>query len=115
ATVIGEPVSTHASEVAGRTNLDARQLSASELRSEFLGEWRDTIAEIIDRGTYLDREDVDGLVDAALPGVDEIFALLALADLLADSSGKYKRLVVDTAPTGHTLRLLALPETFGAL
>ena len=78
-------------------------------------EWRDVIAEIIDRGTYLDRDDVDGLVDAALPGADEIFALLALADMLADPSETYARIVVDTAPTGHTLRLLALPETFRAL
>ena len=82
---------------------------------EFLDRWRDTIAEIIDRGTYLDRDDVDGLVDAALPGVDEIFALLALADILADDAAPYARIVVDTAPTGHTLRLLALPETFRAL
>src|SRR6185436_7685269 len=98
-----------------RENLDARQLDAAQLRDEFLGKWRETIAEIVDRGTYLDRADVDGLVDAALPGVDEIFALLALADLLADSKSPYERIVVDTAPTGHTLRLLALPETFSAL
>ena len=115
AEVIGEPVFTTASPVAARARLDARQLSAPELRTEFLGQWRDTIAEIVDRGTYLDREDIDGLVDAALPGVDEIFALLALADLLADHGSPYTRIVVDTAPTGHTLRLLALPETFRAL
>jgi arsenite/tail-anchored protein-transporting ATPase len=115
ADVIGAPVSTSESPIAGQPNLEARQLSAAQLRSDFLTQWRDTIAEIVDRGTYLDRADVDGLVDAALPGVDEIFALLALADLLADRSGKYARIVVDTAPTGHTLRLLALPETFSAL
>jgi arsenite-transporting ATPase len=99
----------------GEPLLDARQLSASHLRDEFLGRWRDTIAEIIDRGTYLDREDVDGVVDATLPGVDEIFALLALADMLANDPSRYARIVVDTAPTGHTLRLLAMPETFSAL
>jgi arsenite-transporting ATPase len=115
ADVIGAPVSTSESPVARESNLDARQLSAAQLRGDFLTRWRDTIAEIVDRGTYLDRADVAGLVDAALPGVDEIFALLALADLLADRSGKYSRIVVDTAPTGHTLRLLALPETFSAL
>jgi arsenite/tail-anchored protein-transporting ATPase len=115
ADVIGEPVALSETPLTAQQNLDARQLSAAHLRRDFLERWRDTIAEIIDRGTYLDREDVDGLVDAALPGVDEIFALLALADLLADSSGRYARLVVDTAPTGHTLRLLALPETFSAL
>ena len=115
AEVIGAPVSSAAAPVASQSNLDARQLSASLLRAEFLGAWRDTIAEIIDRGTYLDREDVDGVVDATLPGVDEIFALLALADVLADKSGSYARIVVDTAPTGHTLRLLAMPDTFRAL
>lgn len=115
ADVLGAPVGTSAEPVNGREHLDARQLDAAQLRDEFLGAWRDTIAEIVDRGTYLDREDVDGLVDAALPGVDEIFALLALADLLGDTTLPYARIVVDTAPTGHTLRLLALPETFSAL
>ena len=115
ATVLGSPVSTENAAVAGEENLDARQLSAAKLRGAFLDEWRDVIAEIIDRGTYLDRDDVNGIVDAALPGVDEIFALLALADVLADTSSAYARVIVDTAPTGHTLRLLAAPETFRAL
>lgn len=115
ADVLGAPTGTDVAPVAGTAHLDARQLDAAKLRDQFLAAWRDVIAEIIDRGTYLDRSDVDGLVDAALPGVDEIFALLALADLLGDSSSPYRRVVVDTAPTGHTLRLLALPETFSAL
>ncbi|HEV8216400.1 MAG TPA: ArsA family ATPase [Gemmatimonadaceae bacterium] len=113
--VTGSPVRTTAAPVASVPRLDARQLAATELRRDFLDRWRDVIAEIIDRGTYLDRSDVDGLVDAALPGADEIFALLALADTLADPSAAYQRIVVDTAPTGHTLRLLALPDTFRAL
>jgi arsenite-transporting ATPase len=115
ASVLGSPVESEASPVASIANLDARQLDALELRNRFLAARRDVIAEIVDRGTYLDREDVEGLVDAALPGVDEIFALLALTDILADRASVYERIVVDTAPTGHTLRLLALPETFRAL
>jgi arsenite-transporting ATPase len=114
-TVIGEQIGTAATPIAGSNTLVARQLSASELRRDFLATWRDTIAEIVDRGTYLDRDDVDGLVDAALPGSDEIFALLALADHVAEPAAVYARNVVDTAPTGHTLRLLELPETFRAL
>lgn len=113
--VLGAAVGHEASAVDATPHLFARQLDAHRLRDVFLGQWRDIIAEIVDRGTYLDREDVDGLVDAALPGVDEIFALLALADLLADETSPYAHIVVDTAPTGHTLRLLALPETFDAL
>jgi arsenite-transporting ATPase len=115
AEVIGAPVATTTGPVRAVPGLDARQLAAKELRGDFLDRWRDVISEIIDRGTYLDRDDVDGLVDAALPGADEIFALLALADILAGPGATYRRIVVDTAPTGHTLRLLALPDTFRAL
>ncbi|HEY4306829.1 MAG TPA: ArsA family ATPase [Gemmatimonadaceae bacterium] len=113
--VLGTTVGHDAAPVDSVLHLFARQLDAHRLRDEFLDRWRDVIADIVDRGTYLDREDVNGLVDAALPGVDEIFALLALADLLANAASPYRRIVVDTAPTGHTLRLLALPETFNAL
>jgi arsenite-transporting ATPase len=116
ASVLDSAVGGTPTPIPGVPGLHARQLDARELRRAFLAEWRETIAEIIDRGTYLDREDVDGLVDAALPGADEIFALLALADLLAGSdANEWQRIVVDTAPTGHTLRLLALPKTFRAL
>ena len=112
--VIGTPVGDTARAVRGAPRLHARQLDAGELRREFLARWRDVIAEIVDRGTYLARAEVEGLVDAALPGADEIFALLALADLIVNEEGP-ARIVVDTAPTGHTLRLLALPDTFRAL
>jgi hypothetical protein len=32
---------------------------------------------ILDRGTYLDDEDIAGLIDAALPGADEAMARTA--------------------------------------
>ncbi len=114
ASVLGSPVGAEATPVQGVQGLTVRQLDAASLRHDFLERWRNTIAEIIDRGTYLDRAEIDGIVDAALPGADEVFALLALADLLA-SGDAYQRIIVDTAPTGHTLRLLALPDTFSAL
>ncbi|HTK52162.1 MAG TPA: TRC40/GET3/ArsA family transport-energizing ATPase [Gemmatimonadaceae bacterium] len=115
ADVIGSPVGTSETPVTGQPALGARQLAASELRREFLDRWREVITEIIDRGTYLERGEVEGLVDAALPGGDEIFAVLALADLIAEGPSRFDRIVVDTAPTGHTVRMLALPETFRAL
>ena len=113
--VVGAPVGTSDTPVAAVQNLTARQLAAVELRHDFLDRWRHVIAEIVDRGTYLARDEVDGLVDAALPGGDEIFALLELAELFAQVPARYDRIVVDTAPTGHTLRLLELPDTFRAL
>lgn len=99
--------------VPGMAELDALQIDAAARRAEFLGQWRDAIVAIIDRGTYLDSADIDGLVDSAFPGADEIFAVLHLAALVRSPS--YARIVVDTAPTGHALRLLALPRTFEAM
>jgi arsenite-transporting ATPase len=103
-----------------RPGLHAMQLDPAAARTAFLARWRDVLVTIVDRGTYLDAVDIAGLVDAAFPGADEIFGLLVLADLLAaiaagTNDRRWTRLVVDTAPTGHTLRLLALPETFEAL
>lgn len=97
---------------ASRGALDALQLDAATERRRFLERWRETIVTIIDRGTYLDLEDITGLVDAALPGADEVFAVLRLGELETDAA--YDRIMVDTAPTGHTLRLLDLPRTFQA-
>src|SRR5688572_33288342 len=93
--------------VPGSAALSAMQLDAKAARDAFLDRWRATLITIIDRGTYLDDEDITGLIDAALPGADEAMALLSLAELATE--GGWDRVVIDTAPTGHTLRLLALP------
>jgi len=82
-------------------------------RERFLERWREVLVTIVDRGTYLERSDVASLVDGALPGVDETMALLRLAGLATDA--RWQRVIIDTAPTGHTLRLLDLPRTFTLL
>jgi len=51
------------------------------------------------------------LIEVAPPGADELFAVSRLADLVADTS--VTETIVDTAPTGHFLRLLDLPKTAG--
>ena len=114
---LGEAIQRELSDrprpVRGQPGLHACQLDASAAREAFLSRWRETLVDIVDRGTYLDRDDITGLIDAALPGADESMALLTLAELEVDE--RWSRVVVDTAPTGHTLRLLALPDTFRAL
>jgi arsenite-transporting ATPase len=45
---------------------------------------------------------------AGMPGADEAAAMQTLLRYLDDP--RFDRVVVDTAPTGHTLRLLELPE-----
>ncbi|MEC9486857.1 MAG: ArsA family ATPase [Prosthecochloris sp.] len=46
-----------------------------------------------------------------LPGMEELFSLSYIKKY--NESGDYDLLVVDCAPTGETLRLLSIPETFG--
>lgn len=93
-----------------RGSLRAAELDAAAALARWLNDRRATLRLIADRGTYFDREDVESFLDLSLPGVDELIALLELRRL--GGSGRYDEVVVDTAPTGHTLRLLAMPRTF---
>ena len=113
ADALGAPLTGDPSAVPAIPSLFACQLDAPTARAAFIEQWGGVLTTIIDRGTYLDRDDIQGLIDATLPGIDETMAVLALADI-ADR-GDWDRVILDTAPTGHTLRLLALPETFRAL
>src|SRR5262249_30314549 len=58
-------------------------------------------------------DDIDALLRLAFPGVDELIGLIELDRLAA--SGPFEHVVVDTAPTGHTLRLLAMPATLSRI
>jgi len=53
-------------------------------------------------------EDAGDLLGGGMPGSDEAAALWLLLEYVDDP--RFERVVVDTAPTGHTLRLLELPE-----
>lgn len=53
-----------------------------------------------------DAEAMRHLIEIAPPGADELFAITRLAELTGET-------VVDTAPTGHFLRLLDLPRVAG--
>jgi arsenite/tail-anchored protein-transporting ATPase len=112
--VLDTPVGATPTRVPYTRRLTARLLAAEPLRERFMEQWSDVVRLILDRGTYLDDADIGPLVDTALPGSDEIFGALELARVIGDTA-TWDRIVVDTAPTGHTLRLLNLPKTFRAL
>ena len=54
-----------------------------------------------------------GLLGGPMPGADEAAAVQLLLEYLDDD--RFDRVVVDTAPTGHTLRLLELPELLDSM
>jgi arsenite-transporting ATPase len=92
-----------------RGALWAAELDADRALARWVGARRRTLGTIADRGTYLDEDDVDAFLDLAVPGVDELIGLLELRRLA--TGAPWDDVVVDTAPTGHTLRLLAMPQT----
>ncbi|SDM11477.1 arsenite-transporting ATPase [Halogranum gelatinilyticum] len=56
---------------------------------------------------------MDPLLGGTMPGADEAAAMRQLLEYLDDP--RFDRVVVDTAPTGHTLRLLQLPEVMDSM
>ncbi|HUF27300.1 MAG TPA: ArsA family ATPase [Gemmatimonadaceae bacterium] len=48
------------------------------------------------------------------PGAEEAALMDRVAELMDDATERHDHVIFDTAPTGHTLRLLALPEIMAA-
>jgi arsenite-transporting ATPase len=93
--------------------VDAVELDAPRAFARWLQEHRRPLGDVIEHGTWLDREDVDALLDLSIPGVDELVGIIEIGRFA--ESNAYDLIVVDTAPTGHTLRLLAAPDTVAAV
>ena len=106
------PLSDEPRQVAER--LLARELDADRAFAARRAQYRKSVDELFDelRGgarfdATFDRAVVHDLIDLAPPGIDELFALFAVSEAL---QGEFDLVVVDTAPTGHALRLLEMPE-----
>ena len=91
-----------------RERIFAQELDAKELMEDFRKKNLEVIKTIADRGTYLDRKDIEEFASLSAPGMDEVMAVIKIADLLKEK--KYDLIILDTAPTGHTKVLLSLPK-----
>lgn len=114
--VLKMPVGATPGPVRGRPGLFAATVDAPRAFARWLRPRRSLFARIAVRGTYLDDEDVLGLLNLSLPGIDEVIGLLEVVRLAKGSEAvacQYDHVIVDTAPTGHTLRLLAAPALLG--
>ena len=93
--------------------LVTRQIDATAAFARFRDEYRAKIDALFDavlsRGVNVahDRAILRDLLSLAPPGIDELYALSILGETLA--AGRFGRVVVDPAPTGHLLRLLEMP------
>ena len=89
-------------------NLTVLEMNAVQSLARFKQEHMGEIREIVARGTFLDDEDINQLIDLSLPGLDELMALLEINAWIVQK--QYHCILVDSAPTGHTLRLLETPK-----
>ena len=103
-----QPIGDEIRPIAGMPNLLALEMDAGRRLEDFKRQHGDVLKIIADRGTYFDQEDIADFFDLSLPGLDELMAVIEVADIVRE--GQYDLVILDTAPTGHTLRLLALPQ-----
>lgn len=89
------------------SNLRIVELDAPKAFKRWIAQHYSAAADVLEHGTWLDRHDIESLLNLPLPGIDELVGLIEI-DRISQS---FDTVVVDTAPTGHTLRLLAAPET----
>lgn len=91
----------------------AKDLNAIEISSEVvLKKWKERfgpeIYEVVSSFASVDYDFVEYIGGA--PGIEEEYMLNYILELV--EGGKYDVVVWDTAPAGHTLRLLHLPQIF---
>lgn len=105
---LGQKVGDEIVGVKGVENLSALEVSAEKAFSKFKVEYEDQIKKILDTSTYLGQEDIDSIFALPIPGMDEVMGFKTIVDLIEEA--RFDKYIVDTAPTGHALRLLTLPD-----
>lgn len=99
-----------------KKNLFAVAMNADEELKEFKDKYKREIDEVFNAFSSgsggldmpFDEEIYKTAIELSPPGLDELMALAEISDLI--KKGEYDIFILDTAPSGHALRLLELPE-----
>jgi len=105
---LGQKLGDQPKEIKGIRNLSALEINAEKALSKFKTEHEGEIKKIVETSTNLDAEDIDSVFALPIPGMDEVMGFKTMVDLVDEDS--FDKYVVDTAPTGHALRLLTSPR-----
>jgi arsenite-transporting ATPase len=106
--VLQMKVENSASPLPDLPNLSVRALDAKELLLEFKAKYGKFLEILVERGSFVEGEDLTPVWDLDWPGLDEIMGLLEIQRLLNEKV--CDRIVVDMAPSGHTLNLLGIKD-----
>ena len=96
-----------------RPNLVALEIDAEAEADRYLARVRQTMRDFVQPAMHAEIERQMELTRQS-PGAEEAALLDRVAALMDEAGERYDRIIFDTAPTGHTLRLLALPEIMSA-
>jgi arsenite-transporting ATPase len=107
---LGEAVGPRIREIPSVPRLWAVEIDAGAALAEFRSRFGEDLHELLASVTYLDEEDTRLLLGLDLPGLDELMGLHQICGFLSEEPRRFEHLVWDSAPTGHTLRLLELPH-----
>ncbi|MEW6674784.1 MAG: ArsA family ATPase [Nitrospirota bacterium] len=107
------PVNSSVTPVKGMDNLWAIEMNPAILLEKFKKKYESSIANFSNMSFYTDQIDIRDFLQFKLPGMQEMMILLEIVNLLRFGIFRpyeYDLVIWDTAPTGHTLRLLELPD-----
>ncbi|PSP81767.1 hypothetical protein BRC88_01425 [Halobacteriales archaeon QS_4_69_225] len=111
--VFDAEVGVEPTRVGGESDLWAVEVDPGERIGQYRGKVTAALDELEGLGISLDDGDVDDVIEAGVaPGTDEAAAMDLFLDYMDDPRFEY--IVFDTAPTGHTLRLLKLPDVMSS-
>ena len=106
--IFEQDVGSRPTAIQSVKNLFAMEINARQALAEFKEEYGASLLDILQEGTYLADEETEELLSLEIPGLDEVMGLKKITEYM--ESHEYDVYIVDTAPSGHTLRLLALPQ-----
>ena len=93
-------------------NLYALEIDPEQETAQYIKSVKENIKGVV-QPTMM--EEVHRQLDTAKasPGADEAALFDKLISIILEESVNFDKLIFDTAPTGHTIRLLSLPELMG--
>ncbi len=102
------PLKDTPTPLPGIPGLSGMEISSQEVLKRWKERFGPEIYEVVSSFAKVDYDFVEYIGTA--PGIEEEYMLNYIMELV--QSGTYDRVIWDTAPAGHTLRLLHLPGVF---